>query len=71
MILLLWSIHATLVMATPTITQKNQSPCAESFDVRQPNSVRSMKRPPQGGMKKGKTQYERDVVQEGEETRNP
>jgi hypothetical protein len=71
MILLLCCLHATLVIATPAITQKNETPCADSFGARQPLQVYSTKPSPQVGMAKGKAKYERDDVQEDAEAGNP
>ena len=59
------------MIATPTITQKTETPGADPFGARQLLQVYSTKPAPQGGMKKGKAQYERDDVQEGEEAGSP
>ncbi len=54
-------------MATPTITQTNETQRADPFSAQQPLQVYSTKPPPQVGKEKGKAQYECDDVQEGEE----
>ena len=58
-------------MATPAIPQMNETPCADPFGVRQPLQVYTTQPSPQVGMEKGKAQYERDDVQEGEEAGSP
>ena len=59
------------MLATPPIPPKNETPCADPFGVRQPLQVYTTQPSPQVGMEKGKAQYERDDVQEGEEAGSP
>ena len=54
-----------MVIAPPTITQKNEPPGAEPFGELQPLQVYSTKPSGQVGMEKGTAPYERDDVQAG------